>query len=91
MGTLVETAIIDYRISFADQEKQTSVFPFPFAANKRKFVISILCLQQTNGSCRFLFAAGCSQRYGDMELKCWGILTFTKTNRTENRSPSDFP
>jgi hypothetical protein len=36
------TANVDYRLSFADQEKQN--FPFPFAANKRKlpfFVSSI--------------------------------------------------
>ncbi len=28
---------------------------FPFASNKWKFAVSILHLQQTNGSCRFLF------------------------------------
>jgi hypothetical protein len=26
MGTFAETAIVDYRLSFADQRKQTSVF-----------------------------------------------------------------
>ncbi len=41
MGTFDETAIVDYSLSFADQEKQTSVFHFR--------------LQQTNGSCRFRF------------------------------------
>jgi hypothetical protein len=39
MGTFAETAI-DYRLSFADQGKLTSVFCF--------------CLQQSNGNCRFL-------------------------------------
>jgi hypothetical protein len=47
MGTFAETAIVDFRLSFASQGKQTSVFrfhlqqtnrslpfPFPFAANK---------------------------------------------------------
>ncbi len=28
MGMFVETAIVDYRLSFADQGKQTSVFCF---------------------------------------------------------------
>jgi hypothetical protein len=28
MGTFAETAIIDYRLSFSGQEKQTSVFRF---------------------------------------------------------------
>jgi hypothetical protein len=53
MGTFAETAIFDYRLSFADQRKQTSRFPFPFAANKRKFPIYVFRLQQINGSCRF--------------------------------------
>ncbi len=42
MGTFAETANVDYRLSFADQEKQTSVFRFPFSI-----------LQQSKGSCRF--------------------------------------
>jgi hypothetical protein len=28
-------------------------FPFSFAANKRKFAVSVFRLQQTNGNCRF--------------------------------------
>ncbi len=35
-------------------EKTNVHFPFPFAANKRKFAVSIFCLKQTNESCRFL-------------------------------------
>jgi hypothetical protein len=42
MGTLAETANVDYRLSFADQGKQTSVFRFR--------------LQQTNGSFPFPFS-----------------------------------
>jgi hypothetical protein len=52
---LFETAIVDYRLSFADQGKQTSVFSvsvfskqtevchfrFPFAKNKRKLPFSV--------------------------------------------------
>jgi hypothetical protein len=40
MGTFVKTAVVDYRLSFADQGKQTSVcskngsLSFPFAENK---------------------------------------------------------
>jgi hypothetical protein len=34
MGTFAETANLDYLLSFADQEKQTSFLRFPFAENK---------------------------------------------------------
>jgi hypothetical protein len=53
MGRFAETAIVDYHLSFADQEKQTSIFHFRFSANKRKFAVSIFRLQKTNGSRRF--------------------------------------
>jgi hypothetical protein len=53
MGTFVETTIVDYCLSSADQGKQTSNFPFPFAVNKWKFAVSLLRLQQTNGSYGF--------------------------------------
>jgi hypothetical protein len=39
MGTFAETAIVDYRLLFADQEKQTSVFRFRMQQNKWKFAI----------------------------------------------------
>jgi hypothetical protein len=42
MGTFAETLIVDYRLSFADQEKQKSIFRFR--------------LQQTNGSWPFPFS-----------------------------------
>jgi hypothetical protein len=42
MGTFAETAIIDYRLSFADLGKETSVLRFR--------------LQQTNGSLLFAFS-----------------------------------
>jgi hypothetical protein len=47
MSTFAETAKVDYHWSFADQGKQTSVFHFPFVANKWKWpfsVISVFCL-----------------------------------------------
>jgi hypothetical protein len=49
MGTSAETANVDYRLSFANQGKQTSVL-CRFAKNKQKFAISIFRLQLTNGS-----------------------------------------
>jgi hypothetical protein len=45
MGTFSETAIVAQETSYR--------FPIPFAANKRKFAVSVLCLQKTNGSCHF--------------------------------------
>jgi hypothetical protein len=42
MDTMAETAIVDYRLSFADQGKQTTVFRFH--------------LQQINGSLLFMFS-----------------------------------
>jgi hypothetical protein len=52
MGTFAETASVDYRFLFADQGKQT---PFSFSiSSKRKFVVSVFCLEQTNGSYLFL-------------------------------------
>jgi hypothetical protein len=55
MGTFPNTAIVDYRLSFAAQRKQTSVyhFRFPSAPNKQKFAVSVFCLRQRNGNCRF--------------------------------------
>ncbi len=52
MGTFAETAIVDYRLSFVDQGKQTSVsvcskqtevcrFRFPFVENERKLPFSV--------------------------------------------------
>jgi hypothetical protein len=41
-GHVFETAIVDYRLSFADKGKQTSVFCFPLAANKRKLAFLLV-------------------------------------------------
>jgi hypothetical protein len=38
---ICQTANIDYRLSFANQGKQTSVFCFPFVENKQKFTVSV--------------------------------------------------
>jgi hypothetical protein len=67
MGMFAEKAIVDYRLLFADQGKQTSVFCF--------------CLQQTNQS--FLFAENkrnlpflvssvfCLWKHRDMYMDTW--------------------
>jgi hypothetical protein len=52
MGTFAETAIVNYRLSIADEGKQTS---FLFAAIKRKFAVSVFRLQQTNRKCVCIF------------------------------------
>ncbi len=36
---------LDYRLLFADQGKQTSVFRFPYAENKWKFAVTVFLLQ----------------------------------------------
>jgi hypothetical protein len=41
MGKFSETAIVHYRLSFADQGKQTSVFPFPFSASSKELEVAI--------------------------------------------------
>jgi hypothetical protein len=46
MSTFVKTANDDYRLSFADQGKQTSPFRFPFAGNTRKFAVSVFCMYE---------------------------------------------
>ncbi len=47
MGRFVGTANVVYCLSFADQEKQTSHLPFPFAANKGSlpFLFSVFIKQ----------------------------------------------
>ncbi len=42
-----KTPNVDYRLSFPDTGKQTSIFHFPFAENKQKFGTSVfLCNKQ---------------------------------------------
>ncbi len=67
MGTFAETAIVDYRLSFFLPSKINFRFPFPFAANKRNFAVSVFRLQQTNENCRFPFAECRKHGDGDME------------------------
>jgi hypothetical protein len=54
MGTFAEKAIVDYRLSFADQGK------------KLPFSVPVIHLQQTNESCRLLAK---SRKREDTEMK----------------------
>jgi hypothetical protein len=100
MGKFAETEIIGYRLSFADQGKQTSIFSFR--------------LQQINGSLPFPFSA-CgipkTWRHGDVEMETWKhgnidmrhgnmekwrygdmeMETRNFKNEMQTRSPGDFP
>jgi hypothetical protein len=82
MGTFAETTVVSYRLSFADQGKQTSVFRFR--------------LQQTNGSLLFLFS-GYIDMYRiyaavcifDVYIYIYGKIY--AAIQTKNGSPDDFP
>jgi hypothetical protein len=78
MGTFAETANVDY------PRKTNFRYPFPFAANKRRFFFSVFRLQQTNGSYRFLLALFSEfRKHGDMETWRNGDMKFKK-EQTEN-------
>jgi hypothetical protein len=82
MGTYPETANVDYRLSFADQDKQSSVFrlrlqqingslPFPFSVCSRNggfplVPFSVCGIQET-------WRRGDIEtwRHGDMEIVTW--------------------
>jgi hypothetical protein len=59
MGTLAETAIVDYRLSFTYQGIQTYNFCFLFGENKRKYAISVCLLQTENRRQLFSFYRIC--------------------------------
>jgi hypothetical protein len=63
MGTFARTAIVVYRLLSANKGKQTSVFS---SGIKRKFVVSVFSLQQTNGSCLFRL-----ENSRNMEMETW--------------------
>jgi hypothetical protein len=73
MGTFAKTANIVFRLSFADQGKQTSIFRFfRLQQTKRKFAFFVFHLQQTNGRCRF----SVSSVFGNLSLaRC--VLSIT--------------
>jgi hypothetical protein len=90
MSTLAETAIVDYRLSYANQGKQYIHFPFLFAANKQKFAVSVFRLQkitrvavslrsvfrlQNSGRARFGFADFSAGKFADLFILVPGFVT----------------
>ncbi len=61
-----QTSIPVYLLSIKDPNFH---FPFPFAANKWKFVISVFRLQQTNVSCCFPLVPFAIYMYGKRNFK----------------------
>jgi hypothetical protein len=59
MGTFAETPVVDYRSSFADQGKQTSVFHFRLQRNKLKFAVSIFRFSKQTKSPFFISSISC--------------------------------
>jgi hypothetical protein len=74
MGTFAETAIVDSPFIVCRPRKTNVCFPYPFAANKEKFAISVLRLQKTNRSCRLPFSVCGIPERGDMDMKTWRHL-----------------
>ncbi len=66
---------------FCRPKKNQLLFPFPFAANKWKFSVSVFRLQKTNGSCLiplvpFLSCGNMEtltwrHRHGEIDMKTW--------------------
>jgi hypothetical protein len=75
MGTFTGAAIVNYRLPFTDQGRQTSVFRF--------------LLQQTNGTLPFLFSISSVfvYMYVCVQIYLYYMLPF----QLENGSPGDFP
>jgi hypothetical protein len=90
MGTFAETAIVDYRTVYCLPTKENVHFPFPFAANKWKFVVSVLRLQKTNGSCYTPFVLfGEFRKHGDMETWRNGDMETWRHGGMETRRQGD--
>jgi hypothetical protein len=64
MGTFAEIAL-SITVYLLPTKKNKLLFPFPFAANKQKFSVSVFCLQKINGSCPIPLVQFPS--YGNME------------------------
>jgi hypothetical protein len=94
MGTFAETAIVNYRLSFTNQGKQTSLFRFS--------------LQQTNGRLPLLFSVCRKQKevafsvssvfrfWNSGNVETWNMGTWSHGDgdikrKTEIGSPGDFP
>ncbi len=71
MGTFDDTANVDYRLSFADQGKQTSVFRFRIAQTKESFPFSV--------SSVFLYIYTLYTENGTIELYIYVYIIYTYT------------
>ncbi len=80
MGTFVETAIVDYRLSFADREKTNFFFLFSICSIKRKFAIATnkrkLPFSISSIYCTFLYLR-------KMELQTYIYICFYFKRKTE--------
>jgi hypothetical protein len=79
MGTFAETAIVDYRLSFADQGKKTSIYRFR--------------LQQQTEVCRNRFPfASYKQKlpFLDINTSVFQIYIYAAISNAK-RKPGDFP
>ncbi len=85
MGTFVNTTIVNYCLSFHDQ--QTSVFRF--SANKQQFVISIFRSKQTEVafSLSSVFRLRNSR---NMKMKTWRMETWKHQMENRKRKPRWF-
>jgi hypothetical protein len=84
-----DTAIIDYRSSFANQGKQI-IFLFPFAANNRS--LPFLRLQQTKENCYFLLVPISVYTYciyAAVSIHVYICCLFKR--KMVNQIPGDFP
>jgi hypothetical protein len=54
MGTFAGTAIVDYRLSFANQGKQTSKYRFRLQQIEGRFADFVFCLQQNKWNLPFM-------------------------------------
>jgi hypothetical protein len=77
MGTLDETAIIDYRLFFANQGKQTSDFCFRLQQTEGSLPLQFFIFSKQTEVAIFLldsvFVCGISKtrRHRDMEMETW--------------------
>jgi hypothetical protein len=89
MCIIAVSAIVIYCFIVCRPRKTNVRFPFPFDANKRKFVVSVFRLHKINGSCPFplvpFSVCGIPEtwRHGDMETRKQGDKETWRHGETE--------